>query len=287
VFGELKIVASQDLGELGDKEGKPVVYDWKWYYNLPGLGLWIVLAAALVFVRENRDRRVLGILLPLGILNLVWSGFIGVLGGDSRVAGMFNGLFMSLTVGISVLWLLAHKLGRRNYILTFILSVLVMSLVGLVGVLSCFELSFSQELGAFVMILAIAMFTTVTGLVLAGWSCRRRYGGVRLCVWLFFWTMVASAVDLLIYMVVMYYATQGQIPLSLMLGQLVVVMLVLGLCIYVINLSFVILGFISGFYRERLYALLNLQPVAVTPAAPWEPDDVVEGVSESGESVEN
>jgi hypothetical protein len=238
-------------------------------------------------VRENRDRRVLGVLLPLGILNLVWSGFIGVLGVGSREAGLFGGLFMSVTIGIAVLWLLAHKLGRRNFIMTFILSVLVMSLVGLVGLVSYCGLSFSQELAGFVIILSIVLLTIATGLVLAGRSCRRRYGGIRLCVWLFVWTMVASAVNLLIYMVVMYFVSQGQIPISQMLGQLVMVMLVLGLCIYVINLSFVILGLISGFYRERLYALLNLQPVAVTHAAPWEPDEGVEEASEAGDSVEN
>jgi hypothetical protein len=287
VFGELKIVASQDLGELGDKEGKPVVYNWKWYYNLPGLGLWIILAAAFVFVRENRDRRALAILLPLGILNIAWSLFMDLLGAPSQVKGMFNGLFMSLTIGISVLWLLAHKIGHRKCILTFILSVLVMSLVGLVGVMSSFELTFSQELGAFVMLLAVAMLTTVTGLVLAGWSCRKRYGKVRLCVWFFAWTIVASTVDLLIYMIVMYNVTGGRIPISHMLSQLAKSILLVGLFIYVINLFFIILGFISGFYRERLYALLNLQPVSVTPAAPLEPEEGAEGVSEAGDNVVN
>lgn len=84
VWGELKIVPaiewSGDIGELGINEGTAAVCNWKWYHSVPSLALWVVLAIAIVLVRDNRDPRILLIFIPILVVNLLWSWFQGVLG---------------------------------------------------------------------------------------------------------------------------------------------------------------------------------------------------------------
>ncbi|NIP54597.1 MAG: hypothetical protein GWN67_21165, partial [Phycisphaerae bacterium] len=97
-FGDLKIVVSHDIGELGPKEGKAVIYNWKWYYNILPLSLFFTLILLLVFVRANRTPRAWLIFVPLLIVNLLWSIFLKVLGAGSVQTSIFSVLFHSYTV---------------------------------------------------------------------------------------------------------------------------------------------------------------------------------------------
>ena len=77
------IDSSEDIGSLGIKEGIATIYSWKWYYSMPALGLWIVLALAILLVRENRYPRVLLIFIPIFLVRLLWSQFLLILGAPS------------------------------------------------------------------------------------------------------------------------------------------------------------------------------------------------------------
>ena len=118
-FGELRIVASQDIGELGPKEGKAVIYNWKWYYNVLPLLLLFTLVLLLVFVRANRTPCAWLIFVPLLIVNLLWSLFAKVLGVGSADTAVFSVLFHSYVVGIAALWLLGHKIANRSRFYNF------------------------------------------------------------------------------------------------------------------------------------------------------------------------
>ena len=63
-FGELKIVASCDIGELGPKEGAAILYHWSPLYNVLGMLPWLLVAAVFLFFKENRCGQTLWILLP-------------------------------------------------------------------------------------------------------------------------------------------------------------------------------------------------------------------------------
>jgi hypothetical protein len=247
---------------LGPREGKPVIYDWKWHYNLGGFGLWIVLVLALVFVRENRNWRVLWVFLPLGIVSMMWLGFIECMDVGSRETEMFGGLCQSGAFCITILWLLGHKVGRGNRIVTFILALVAMSIVGFVGIASYCGLELSGDMAVFVIVLALAMVTLVMGLVLAGWSCRRRFGGLRFCLWLLVWTLIACIMNILIVSAVMWVVAPPPVSVSEVLAQIGIFVLVLGLCVYSANLPYVLLGLASRFFRKRLYALAGVRPVA-------------------------
>ena len=66
---------SANLGETGPQRGEAAIFDWKWSYSAPGLAIWLALILALVLPKANRDRRILLILIPLVVANLLWLAF--------------------------------------------------------------------------------------------------------------------------------------------------------------------------------------------------------------------
>ena len=73
----LSVVATRDLGGLGPNETQPVTVQWRWYYHLPDLAIWILIAALLVFVKENQNRQAWTILIPAILLTtVIWSWLV-------------------------------------------------------------------------------------------------------------------------------------------------------------------------------------------------------------------
>jgi len=231
------------------------------------------LIAAFIFIKANRNLQALLILVPLLIVNLLWLVFKKILGFSSADTEMLSMVFNSLIVGITVLWLLGHKLGNRNRFVTFILALAVLAVIGLVGTIS-YGTGFSQETAKVAIFLAVSAFTMLFAFVLAAWHCRKRYSGLRFMLCLPVWTIAMSIVISLGYvgiaLVIMSIAGNAPGNWSSMLLQVLVVGLVfglvLGLCVYVINLPFMILALRSSFFRERFFACLRLTPMPTTTA---------------------
>lgn len=262
----MKIIASQDIGELGTKESTAVVYDWKWYYSTPSLALWLVLIAAFIFIKANRNPQALLILVPLLIVNLLWLVFKKAMGFSSADAGMFGMVFNSLVVSITVLWLFAHKLGNRNRFLTFLWAFALMAVIGLVGAISFFGLIFSQQTFATLILLTMLASAMLLGFVLAGWQCRNRYSSLRFVLYLAFWTVTACIVTALVVYLTAFIIQQIPVSISKVLLMVSVVGLVLGACLYVIVFPYVILALRSAFFRERFYACLRLKSMPTNAA---------------------
>ena len=261
----MKIIPSQDIRELGPKEGTAVVYNWKWYYSIPGLALWVVLLGAIVLVKANRNPHALLIFVPLLILSLLWFSLTKVVPVSSSALAILGQVLASLTVGIAVLWLFAHKLGNRNRFATFLLALIIMIVVGLVGLASYSTGEFSEQTVVFLMLLAILALAALVGFVLAAWRCREHYNGLRFILWLGIWTVIGSIVSLLVFMGIVFIVV-GNVPdnLTSMLTQVLVMGLVAGLLLYVINLPFMIFGLNVSFFRERFYACLHLKSMPTT-----------------------
>jgi hypothetical protein len=263
----LKIGPAGDIGELGPKEGTTVAYNWKWYYGIPASALWVILVPAIVLVKANRNPRVLLILVPLLILNLLWSVFKRTLGFGSSDTEMFTMLFHSLVMGITAVWLLAHKLSNRNRFVTFLLALVVMAVAGLTGTTSYGMTEFSSETALISILLAVWASAVIVLFALTGWCCRKRYSGLRFMLWLPVWSVATGIASTLSYfgigLIIMSIAGNS-IPSYLMLLQVFAVGLVFGLCLYVINLPYMILAFCSPFFRERFYACLRLRSMPTT-----------------------
>jgi len=273
-FGEIRFVSSVDISNLGPKQGAEVVYNWRWYHSIPSLALWLVLAAALILIKTNRTPRILFILVPLLIVNILWFLLTQMMGFSSSTdVEMFNMMFNSLVTGITFLWLFAPKLGRYNPWIAFFLALALIETVFLVGIVSYLGFGFSQNAVVALAMLAVLALGMLLGFVLASWRCRKRYGPVRFLLWLAVWMVAAClACTLVFYAIVCFvlcFVQKAPIPISTILFVASAVGLVFAVCLYVINLPYMILALRSSFFRERFYACLRLKAM---PAAPQQTD---------------
>ncbi len=261
-FGELRIVASQDIGELGPKEGKAGIYNWKWYYNVLPLSLLFTLVLLLVFVRANRTPRAWLIFVPLLIVNFLWSLFAKVLNFGPADMMVFSVLFHSYAVGIAALWLLGHKIANRSRFTTFLLALAIMVIAGLIGIVSYGMTDLSNEGLTILMCLGVLAFTMLFGFVLAGRRCRNRYSNLCFMLWLALWCEVVCVVSTLVFYSIMLAIYRPSISLFIILFQLLTMGLIFGLCAYVIVLPYMILAFRSSFFRQRFYDCFHLPAMA-------------------------
>jgi hypothetical protein len=99
---QLRIVASQELGDLGPSQGAPVSFSWRWYYAAPSVGLWVLIVALLVFLKRTRTARAW-----LGLITVVLAVILWQMEG-------FSPLLISLGAAWIVIWLVGGrpKAGR-------------------------------------------------------------------------------------------------------------------------------------------------------------------------------
>jgi hypothetical protein len=285
-FGDLRIVASQDIGDLGPKEGKAVAYNWKWYYNILPLSLFFILILLLVFVRANRTPRAWLIFVPLLIVNLLWSIFLKVLGTGSVQSLIFSILFHSYTVGIASLWLLGHKIANRRRFITFLLALIIMAVAGLIGIISYGMTDFSGEGLSVLMLLGVLALTMLLGFVLSGFMCRNRYSNLRFMLWLALWCEVACLISILVFFLIAFAIDRPSISsFFAILFMIFSAGLIFGLCAYVIIVPYMILAFRSSFYRQRFYDCFHLPAVAAVSTDESEADSTKQNnISDMGGS---
>jgi len=229
---------------------------------MPSLGLWIILALAILLVRENRYPRVLLIFIPIFLIRLLWSRFQPILGAPSDVLEVFRALIDSLAIGLALLWLLAYKLGNRNRIISLLLTLFVLAGITLVAVVLYkvwapfvdYDLVIFQSLGITTMLLVF---------FLAGWHCRRRYGPWRFMLWLALWTVIISILAFMIFFLIGARQSITVEEIIRQIPQVLIVGLIFAICIYVLNLPFMILAFSTPFFRERFYAYFHLKSMSI------------------------
>jgi len=268
-FGELKIVASADIGELGPKDSDAAVCEWKWYYGASALALWAVLVLAIVLVKANRNPQALFVLVPLAVEIAVWSVVKKIIPFPYLSTG--TQAVYSLMVGVTVLWLLSHWLGNRNRFVAFLLALVIMAVAGAAGVISYNEYSgetLSSTIGC-----AILALMMLFAFVLTGWWCRKRYSGLRFTLWLGVWNVVVFLGTSIVVFVgtgILRGIPEWWSELWFVMTSIVLIeALICGGCVYAIVLPFMILAMRSSFYRQRFYACLHLKSMpADTTAEP-------------------
>ena len=241
-----------------------MVYDWKFYYNLPAMGLWVVLVLAIVLVKDNRNIRALAVLIPLAVVYLGWMVLGLLLGMDSSAKSLFDQVAASLAIGLAVLWLLGHKIGKRNRFISFLLAFIIMAVVAAVGMLSYGGLNISQEAIVGAILFGVLMLAMLVGIVMAGVCCRKRYGPWRFMLWLGLWTVAGGLVLVLVYFVVimLIFRIGGGLDMEMlirMLPQMLIAGVVVGAISYGLVIPYMVLAFRSKLYRERFYGCLRLR----------------------------
>lgn len=260
--GNLTILAVRDLADLGPAEGLPVEIRWKWYYGVPGLLLWTALVLALVLTKANRKAQALLILIPLAISNVVWLAFKKISGMGSADAELFDMLFQSLTIGLAILWLLAHKLAAWSALLRFLLAAFVMIAIAVLGAVS-FGLTLSDQGATALAFLIGIVFSVLVGLVLARWCCPKRLAAGRFMGWLALWTVIGSTATMYVAFL-SWSAITSRWPSDIVdaVMQVAITGVVAGVIVYVLILPYMVLGFASGFFRERFQACFGIHPIS-------------------------
>jgi len=265
-YGQLRIAPSADIGQLGPAQGQALVYDWKWCYAAQGLLIWGALVLALAIPRANRDRRAILILLPLAVVSLAWfllKVALVALRIPSSVANQYGMMVDCLVVGLATLWLLAPSLCRLKGGARFFVSLWLICAVTGVGVLSSAYTSSPETviLLTFPVLLAALLLSALTA---TARRCRGDYSPVRFMLRLGLWTTIGGVVVMYGYFIILTCVLSSGPRLSDMTRvapQVGLVGLVLGALLYLLNLPYMVLGFVSPFFRERLQRCLGLPPV--------------------------
>lgn len=259
---------SANLGDVGPQQGEAVNFDWKWSYSAPGFIIWLVLILALVLPKANHDPRILLIFVPLVIVNLLWLAFKEVSSMPSSEASQFDTVFHSMAVGIAVLWLVVNYFERFGGFVRFLLSFGTVVTVAGLGTLS-YSTEFSNEVALFLALFAFLAITMLGATTTAGKLCKGKYRPLCFMLWLALWTLLGSLFATYGFFIVgTFIMSSGSGPDILeAILMLTLVGLIFGLCLYVLNLPFMILGFANPFFRERFNTCLRLKSIPTTPEA--------------------
>jgi peptidoglycan/LPS O-acetylase OafA/YrhL len=257
-FGDLQIAASAKIGEAGPFEGGPVLYYWPWYRHLPSVGPWLLLALAIALPRANRHRHALLIFIPLLVLGLLWQRVTKLTGMPSASETQFSFFIDSLAVGMALLWLHADKLGGYHSVPRFLVSLGILLLADLVVVLSYWG-AFPGQSSMLPVCTAVMSIVLLISLALTRRLAHKRYDPIRFMLWLAAWSTACSIAGVAALVGVLMLTTVYPIhdPLAVLV-QMIVPGLVVGLCLYAVNLPYMLLMFSSPFFRRRFRVWLGV-----------------------------
>lgn len=258
-FGDLQITAS---AKTGPSEGAPVLFHWPWYWHLPALAPWLLLALGLAVPRANRQRQALLILVPALVLALLWNDVTRRTGMNSASRVQFGFLGEFLAVGLALLWLNADRLGRCRRLPEFAANLGLLLLADL-AVAMAYGGAFPSQSGLVIVSTIILGIVLLTALTLTRHFAHQRYQPGRFLLWLAAWTALGSIVSVGTFVQVMTLSHLHTLahPQAL-LTEVLLPGLVLGLCLYAVNLPYMLLMFTSPFFRRRFRVWLGAEPFA-------------------------
>ena len=236
---------------------------------MPQLLPWLAILG-LLMLKPNRCASAWWIWVPLGCVAGLASAPQPVLALlPSSQYEMFLELIGALGFGLAAAWLLSSYLGWKHRLLAFLGFLLALggfSMLAFVGRQGWEGLGLETlQVGVF---LGVSVLVISVAVSLAGLVCRKRYGWLRLSLWLVaaletVWLLVLGLI-----FVIEQMMSRGNVPVMALLA---VVGVATGITFGTL-LPFLVLSFANGFYRERLKALLHLgetaSPPVITPPMP-------------------
>ncbi len=263
------MAAYYDLGGLGSKQGEQVAYNWTAPSLVPQLLPWLAILALLA-LKPNRCASAWWVWIPLAFV-----GSVACLPDSvkdllpSPQLEMFLDWVGSLGFGLAALWLLSSYLAWKHRMLAFLGMLLAQAVFsGWAYVSRQGGESFGPEQVAMGITVLVTVLIFSIALSLAGLLCRRRYGWLRLSLWLVAMLVAAWLLAVAICGVIATLASGGRVPV---VAFLVAVPIAAGITFGAL-LPFLVLAFVNGFYRERLKGLLHLgeapAPPVISPPLP-------------------
>jgi hypothetical protein len=224
--------------------------------NLP----WFALILAIGIFKENRDYRIFYLLIALLAVNLIWYLFKTVT--DSAISSTvieFDVTFQSFSIGLAVLWLTMHKFSDYNGLTRYFLGLAVMTFVLFLSIRSTYPNYSTKTAQIFSLCFFISIFM-LFGFSLTGKYCKKQYRPKTFILWLALFMPVCGIAAMIGYIIFECIVTNS-FPDPIVLIMVLVSGFISGILIYALNVPFLIMGFVSPFFRERFCNILRLKPV--------------------------
>jgi len=262
------------VGNVGPGKAPPVFCEWRWYYHLPSLSLWGLVALALVVPKENRKPQAWLILIPLFLVMALWQMPVRLLSLPPSAANPLGFMVNSVAMAWTVVWLLGHRLGSRHRVAAFFWMLGVMLVIGLWAYVGEYGTRLTSEM-LMLIPYGVCALGLLSSMALARLFCRKTDRPGPFMGWLFLWMGLVSTAGMLLFAVVMTIAAFNIFMLLMVLISAAIAGLFLTVILYLGNLPFMLLAFKNPFYRERFQCTFGLEPksgqspfAAPVPATP-------------------
>jgi len=267
------------LGKAGSHESPPVFCEWRWYYHLPSLALWGLIALALIVPKENRHPQAWLILIPIFLVMMLWQMPLRLFPLSPSTANPSGFRVNSLAMAWAVVWLLGHRLRSRRPRATFWRMFIAMMVVGVLAYVGEYGTEPTSNMLVLLIPYGVLALALLLPMALARLCCRKRDRPGPFMAWLFLWMAFVPGAGMLLCVTIMAIAQPPELGMFLpviFLVQAAIMALFLTVILYLFNLPFMLLAFKSPFYRERFQITFGLEaksgqspfgePVPVTPA---------------------
>ena len=247
---------SADIGPLGAAEGEFTVCSVGRFPRLWQLLPWILVAFLLVRY-SSRTAEVWKLFVPLVGLHVVAAGVPRLpFGIPSEALALLAMVVNATAFGLAGIWAVSRRwigLGRARTIATALaLGIAVAVAASLSAVNWCFKDDVAVPL---IIVAAIMSASSIGGLALGAFFCRRRYSRGRLLGLSAVGTFCVVCLGMLPF--ALFALTQGMPAAFLVTGFLAYVGAIAGLCC-VVWVPFMILAFRCVPYRECFHGVLRL-----------------------------
>jgi hypothetical protein len=250
-------VASHDIGPAGLHLAEPLVVQWSWRYAFPTLPLWMLILV-LFGLKANRHPQAWLILLPLGLVMLVWRmplQLLSISDGPVQTIGFF---VESGVLAWTIVWLLGRRLATRHRGLSFLLIYAVLCAVGLLSYYLQYEER--DEIVPLMIGFGVCCIPLPLAMMLASRFSRGSYSKLRFNLSIVLWTGLTTAATMFVLFAVMAIINFRHLPgMLFLLFVMAIYTLSLTCILCLINLPFLILAFKSPFYRRRFERLFRIE----------------------------
>ena len=270
--GPIHVVASADLGGMGNNDSVPANFTWTPPSIIPALLPWTAVLLLLV-LPVNRCASAWWVLVPLaavtGVDLLLRSAFSSV---PSEALDIFGVAFTSLAFGVAALWLAAPYLSRLPRVGVFFLALAVLGLVSVFAYACRADWETNErENFVFLTFLACGALIATLAMTVAALLCRKRYSPLWLSLWMAV-CLVAGWVLIPLPFVVFGSVACGweswwqglPYPLLRVASASARDRAHLAVLNFALVMPFFLLAFLESHYRQRLRALWHLPGCAST-----------------------
>ena len=242
MFGDFRIVISDDLGELGSDD-EPIVYYWSPLNSIIGYLPWLLVILAAVMIKANRNARVLWLLPALFVTYSAMQilAFATDMGDSAMILEV---LVVSTICGISVWMLLAEFVSKFNWLIGLVITVMIFAVVGAAGIV---PFQFEQR-GLLALLYGVVVGVIILLMLFNRLICFRKYRPVLFGFMSILTTLIASIILAAVLAVILGAVEGGSITFGDFLMQGVVIGYIGGFCLL---LPFEILLLTNKFWNNR------------------------------------